>query len=224
MQNTTFAQLSHSISAERLAPYRQTGDSDADVLTRYLWNICLSEALYPTLQNLEIALRNSIYCAVRGATANADWLNSNSPLLANELIKVQEAESSLRRQGKSIAPGRLIAELSFGFWTSLLGSNYEQIFWPRLLHKAFPNLPASPHRRHHVARRFTVIRHLRNRISHHEPIWNRQNLAQEHSDLMGAVAWLNLTLSDMAKITDRFPIVHTQACYLQIQNEIDQQL
>ncbi len=51
---------------------------------------------------------------------------------------ILNAENQLVSQGKSIDSDRLVAELSFGFWTSLLNRHYEQQgLWPRLLRPVF---------------------------------------------------------------------------------------
>ena len=50
-----FAAPSRAHSADRHGAYRRAGDDDAAVLARYLWNTPFGEALYPTLQALEVA-------------------------------------------------------------------------------------------------------------------------------------------------------------------------
>jgi len=56
------AALRDTISSPRLdACRRLPSDDDLTLLGRYAWNVALSEALYPILQSLEIALRNGIH-------------------------------------------------------------------------------------------------------------------------------------------------------------------
>jgi len=51
------AVLGSIVSPTCLQAYRLATDrDDLDALARYLWNMALSEALYPSLQNMEIAL------------------------------------------------------------------------------------------------------------------------------------------------------------------------
>ena len=47
-RSTYFSGLESAISSDRLAPYRQIGDTELDTYGRYLWNMALSETLYPT--------------------------------------------------------------------------------------------------------------------------------------------------------------------------------
>ncbi|HKK10318.1 MAG TPA: hypothetical protein VJ939_05745, partial [Bacteroidales bacterium] len=71
------------------------------------------------------------------------------------------------REKKAIATGRVIAELSFGFWTSLFDSRFEKTLWKNL-RLAFPNCPKHIRQRKTMSSKFNGIRKLRNRIFHHE--------------------------------------------------------
>src|SRR5438552_2173704 len=117
-QQDLFAALSRAHSPERLGAYRRAGDDEAAVLARYLWNSQLSEALYPTLQALEVALRNSVHAAVSRAYGRADWYDGTPAILqARQQDLVADATATLRAAGKPVTPGRVVAELPFGFWT-----------------------------------------------------------------------------------------------------------
>jgi hypothetical protein len=67
------------------------------------------------------------------------------------------------------ASGRVVAELSLGFWRFLLARHYDETLWRSALYRAFPG---QSHRRvvHDAA---TVLHLCRNRVAHHEPIFNR---------------------------------------------------
>jgi hypothetical protein len=210
MQDRFFAPLREVISNERLEAYRRTAsDTDPDLLGRYQWNIALSEALYPVLNILEIALRNSIHQAIRQAFNNQLWMDMRPALLdPREQEKVIAAKQELQRQRKPPAPGRLIAELNFGFWTSLFDARYEQRLWPRLLKDTFPTLPSRLRTRRTLSRRLNDIRYLRNRIFHHEPIWHLKDLGQRHGAILEAIYWISPTLRNMIQPIDRFPEVY----------------
>ena len=62
-----FDELAVILSRERLDGYLghvHCNNSKNDALITYSWNIELSQALYPVLQILEIALRNSVHDAI----------------------------------------------------------------------------------------------------------------------------------------------------------------
>ncbi len=67
-----------------------------------------------------------------------------------------------------VLPGKVVAELTFGFWVDLCSKRNNNILWvQRKLSGAFPNTAM---RRDQVHQRLKIIQALRNRISHHEPV------------------------------------------------------
>ena len=73
------------------------------------------------------------------------------------------------RDGRVEVHGRVIAELPLGFWSSLLGNDYNRRLWQPCLRTAFDG----PVRRTHLHAELNDLRLLRNRIAHHEPIHGR---------------------------------------------------
>ncbi|WP_444945362.1 hypothetical protein ACJJIP_13825 [Microbulbifer sp. VTAC004] len=82
----------------------------------------------------------------------------------NLFAGADSAAAGLQQALGGLDAGRVIAELSFGFWTSLLDRRYKQVLWPRLLKTAFPEMPRRLRTRNNLSRRFQRICHLRNRI------------------------------------------------------------
>lgn len=212
-----------AVSQERLEAYRLKGDSDLDLLTRYNWNICASEALYPSLHNLEVAFRNSLHSAISAKYGTANWMWSDPPVSRQEeKDQVAKAEDTLIRHRKRIEPPRMVAELTFGFWTSLLNRRYERVLWPGLLKDVFPFLPARVRRRDFVSARFENIRRLRNRTFHNEPIWRRP-LVQDHAEILEAIGWIDPQLQILTQAYDRFAVVHTNTFLSQLRARVEQQ-
>lgn len=210
MQAEFAAQLIQALSGERLGAYRdRTGGDGLQLFSHYTWNMALSESLYPALQVLEVALRNSIHNAARAHFGCDDWFNDRALVnSSHEIAALNKAHRTLQRQRRPLDSGRVIAELSFGFWTSLLDRRYEQVLWPRLLKAAFPEMPRRLRTRQNLSRRFQRIRHLRNRIFHHEPIWHWKDLARQHRDTLEAVAWIEPAAQALVTAVDRFPDVY----------------
>lgn len=208
-----FSSLRLSISRERLAPYRRSEDEDEiDAFARYYWNTALSEALYPVLQCLEISLRNSIHRAAVQAFDKDSWFDPEVKILQDrESKKVAEAKENSKRGNKPIEPGRIVAELNFGFWTSLLNSRYEQVLWPKITRTTFPHVPRRFRNRKALLKRLNSIRYLRNRVFHYEPIRHWEDLAQQHTDVLETIAWINPALSRTMGILDRFLDVYEQS-------------
>ncbi len=77
---------------------------------------------------------------------------------------LRRAKQSIEREGKPLEPGRLVAELAFGFWTGLTSAKYEAL-WRDHLYKIIPRRPVQSGAVHD---RLNTIRKLRNRVAHHE--------------------------------------------------------
>lgn len=198
-----------AISPERLEVYRHRGDGDAETIARYCWNVSLSEALYPTLQTLEVALRNTVHHAASDSYQNEMWFDgSRSPLRRTEKEALDTAKETLSRRQRPMEPGRIVAELNFGFWTSLFNRRYEQVLWPAMLKAAFPDMPRRLRTQRNLSNRFNDIRKLGNRVFHHERIIHKENLPRVHAEITEAIGWISPVLHAYVIKVDRFPHLH----------------
>lgn len=117
------AALRSSVSAERLQRYEAMARGDiAEALRLYMWNTALSEALYGTIQGLEITLRNKMHERL-AARFGPRWYDVASVGLQYiQQDQVLRAKQSLQQQGKPPDSPRIVAELSLGFWVGLFGT------------------------------------------------------------------------------------------------------
>ncbi|HEX8907107.1 MAG TPA: hypothetical protein VF771_19810 [Longimicrobiaceae bacterium] len=217
MQAPYLESVWRALSPERLGSYRFGGDDDVGAVCTYLWSMSLCEALYPSLHGLEVALRNTLFNAGElrySGVAWRDvpcWLDADPPILApEEHGRVQEAKARLRSRGKPLEAPRLVAELTFGFWTALLDVRYEhrQVLWPHLLSSAFPGVPASMRKRKAISAKLNQVRFLRNRAFHHEPIWHWRDLKEQHAAIREVTRWISPALESTVAVADRFPAVY----------------
>lgn len=213
--------LHHPISQERLESFRPAGGSDLDMLVTYFWNLALGEALHHSVQSVEVALRNATHSAATNAFGTAYWFDQPGLLLPRERDLVAQARAELVRNGKQQNDGRIVAVLTFGFWTGLLNRPYESRLWHTnnltILKTAFPHASRRYQNRGQMWHRFDSIRRLRNRIMHAEPIWQRPNLARDHQDILEAIGWISCALRDQLGLLDRFPDIYRDG-----QTEIEQ--
>jgi hypothetical protein len=82
-----------------------------------------------------------------------------------------EAISKARQKQISVADGQIIAQLTMFFWKRLFSSDYEVMFWNRSLKRIFPDKRL---KRAEIATHFEEIYQARNRVAHHEPIYDRR--------------------------------------------------
>lgn len=216
LPNYEFLRFKKAISIKRLNAYKKhTSDDDLDLLSTYLWNIALSEALYPVFHNFEVALRNSFHHTI-ARSFGEDWLYKTDSKLLNikEKETVKCAIENLKKKGQNISSDNLISELSLGFWVSLSFATYEgkDKLYPKLFKdKEFlPDLPTTKRTRKTLSSQLNSICKLRNRIFHHKPIWNERNLKQEYDNTLEVIQWISPILYEMTKTTSRFPEIYLQ--------------
>ena len=209
-QSKYFGEFQESVSNERLRPYlnRSPAGDHAQAFARYLWNLRLSESLYPSLQGTEIALRNSIHQAACEAFGDEYWFRTK--LIEREKETFLRLDSTLRTGTRGISPGRYVTEFSFGFWVGLFRGDYEQILWTRMLPSVFPLAPRRFRRRDGLHSRLDRIRRLRNRVFHHEPIWYWQDLEQRHEEILESIGWISPAMLSATGLLDRFDSVYTR--------------
>ncbi|HEX2204843.1 MAG TPA: hypothetical protein VHG91_16155 [Longimicrobium sp.] len=217
-QDSYFGSLQKALSHERFAAYRRPGCGDVEALANYLWNTALCEALYPAVQGLEVALRNTLFDAGEAAFADRAareapcWLDAYPPvLLPGEAARVEQAKRGLRSRQRALEPGRIVAELSFGFWTALFDVRYEtsRILWPRLFkHGVFTGAPRRLRTRGTLSPMLNRVRLLRNRAFHHESIWHWRDLAEQHALTLELLGWVSPALRGAVELVDRFGPVH----------------
>lgn len=212
-QNSLFNDISQAFSEPRLSAYlkRPECQDTLDALAAYYWNIQLSESFYVTLQSLEVALRNALHRSLTQHFQTENWFD-NSFLHSKEQTAINQAKITLTKQNKLTDANRIVAELHFGFWTSLFDVRYEhhQILWPHLLTGVFPFIPKSLRTRRYLSKQLNCVRNLRNRIFHYEPIWYWKDLPQQHQNVLNLLQWLSPTAYQHIMLLDHFQNVHQQ--------------
>ena len=209
-------------SQERLKNYKiNPSDTDEEVIARYLWNIALSEALYPAIAIFEINLRNNIYNSI-SKHIKKDWLDEvNTPWLLKvprnlkynvENKQIMDAKKQLTKLKKPHSQGQIISQLTLGFWVNMLKLQYKPDIWtkPKVFDDAFPyfNIKCSD-RIAYVDPYLKRILKLRNRLFHHEPIFNHpQGLDVVFNDLLTVMSWLSADTKDLLNILNRFDKVY----------------
>lgn len=85
--------------------------------------------------------------------------------------KSHEEISKARQKEINVVDGQVIAQLTMAFWKRLFSSEYEYELWDRSLKFIFPNKNL---KRANIATHFEEIYQARNRIAHHEPIYDKR--------------------------------------------------
>ena len=100
------------------------GNEDRAIL-HYRCNLQLAEALYPSLSVLEVTLRNALCRELETMTRRADWYATfpSTPGLSKLNRYITQANKQIAGRHEPITPSKVTAELTLGFWVSLLNSD-----------------------------------------------------------------------------------------------------
>lgn len=183
--------MQNTLSKQRLSSYQKDGDSNLDAsINRYKWNIKLSQSLYPSLSLVEVSLRNHLDMGLTEKFGN-DWIN-HSFLGYYHADQIKETKANLLKNQKVVNKENIIASLTFGFWTSLFYKNYRNIYADgKILKIAFPKIQNYYRDREKLNKLCECIKSLRNRVFHHEPIYNIRDLVQKVYDIENLLSWMN---------------------------------
>jgi hypothetical protein len=207
----SYQALERAFSRERMAAYvNPENPGDRETAARYVWDRALASAIQPVLHALEIAFRNELARAASKLTAARNFRSAGVPswldavpsmLMERERQKVQNAKERLGSDPRRWTEGRLISKLDFGFWVALCRDAYADSrgvgprLWPRALGLAFQMRPKSVTTRAEIYHQFDRVRMFRNRVAHHEPIWDRDYIVQ-HDYILESLGWISPRLAD----------------------------
>jgi hypothetical protein len=187
------------ISAPRFGTYlRATGNDHARALALYEWNLDISSAFIVPLQVCEVAIRNGVVEAIEKVHGpNWPWSNGFLRSLPRPRRPSDyNPEADLRGvAARQPTTGKIVAELKFAFWEHIFTAGQDNRIWGPHFAASFVGAPAAmpiPTARAKAHDNLGVIRKLRNRIAHHEPIFTR-NLQDDYNRLHEMIAWRSPT-------------------------------
>jgi Abi-like protein len=207
------ASLQACISKPRLQAYVAASRGViSDAMDLYTWNTAASAAFYGPLQAVEVALRNAINAELRNYFRRDDWYDDPNFRVTHWIEKwVDGAKDDLTKHMSPITNDNLVAALSFGFWSGLLGPGHRRLHEMRLwrfpLRRAFRGLPVAV--RADVFDNVDRLRTFRNRIAHHEQIFTR-SLHDDHARIIRVASWLNADLAHWIRYHSRCSAIIAQ--------------
>lgn len=209
--------LTTLLTPERLAPYRAAVGGDTDrALDLYEWNGRISAAVFEDLGYLEVVLRNACHHQLgrwhRARGGAGPWYLDPVFTTASQ-DDIDKARRRATRAGRTELPGRVVAELMFGFWRFLHARSYEATLWTPCLRLAFPHL--QPRRRQIVYTRLDHLNTLRNRIAHHEPVHGARiagtghDIAGLHTEMLEVLGWIDPVVEHWVRARSAVPSLLT---------------
>ena len=192
----------------------------------YADNLRTAQSFCPSLSVLEVALRNAIHDSLTTEFRSSNWLleqqtefmidsrltyiNREGEEIKNckalNMVAAAIKEFKEQRQYSPSTGSAIIAELPFGFWTTLFNKKYFDILNRTPLY-AFPARPRGT-TWENVNARLISVRKFRNRVYHYEPICFQNNspnilcfqqLHDIHSDITDLLAWISPDVAQWLK-------------------------
>lgn len=182
------------VTAERMRSYLRASDDDLDAaFALYEWNMRMAAAMLLTIGMVEIVVRNAMDQAMtRLAVARhwSSWLDG-APLDRRGREDIARARDRATRHGRlPEVHGKVVAELSFGFWRYLAANRYLTALWTPALHSAFPHGPGDKRQlRGRVDHALGNLLIVRNRAAHHEPL-HRRHLTRDVAMATEIASWI----------------------------------
>jgi hypothetical protein len=207
-------QVARWISPYRFGPYLAAANHDHEAALRlYEWNAAASAAFLEVFHYLEVLLRNAmdevlapleVVPTARLRPHDGWWFLSRTFLSdrGQAVAATSRDQLPVGEQGKR---DKVLANLTLGFWEGLFTSTYENLFRHHL-RECFPSRPESGFERKDVSTRLEALRKLRNRVAHHEPVWN-QPLEELHEQALDIVGWLDTDAGRWVRQRSRVPAV-----------------
>lgn len=172
------------LSVPRFDAYMSVcGDDVATALALYEWNISLCQVLLKDLSHFEVALRNAYDRALDGYWhGSAHWLFDNDSPVRRPIMRRNAGGNTvdvnrLNRKQIQIATGSLsqpatpdcvVSNLTLGFWAHMTDRSHERDLWIPVIHCVWPRGT----NRKDLHRKIQSVNALRNRVAHHEHLFN----------------------------------------------------
>ncbi|MCB5319945.1 Abi family protein [Yersinia massiliensis] len=140
--------------------------------------------------------------------------------------QINAARKKLINENKPLTPENYIAKLTLGFWVSMVDKTFDVnkatylCLWPHLRDKVFPNAidnrTGYPLSVNNIGTALRDINKIRNRLSHHEPLWRISTtysveqainkVALDYKKCLTIIHWINpsnLKLLNIIENTDK---------------------
>jgi len=212
-----YPELEYLLSQPRLHRYLTVcNNSKTRAKKLYKANLRLAQAFYPVLNLFEVILRNQIHYRLSAHFTNPNWITTEKNGFMNDVSlkksrfylkkQVLKAERKLKRYNRTITSGRIIAEQTLGFWTSLFEPHHFKLIKGAAIH-CFVNKPAKANRKT-IWRKLQRIRNFRNRVYHNEPICFKgrnidfQQAEKVKGDIYELLLWLGNKAEEYINIYD----------------------
>lgn len=167
-----------ALSTPRMSTYLFASSGNPQTAVElYGWNGMVSAALMVPAHFAEVVTRNLVDEVVTAAYgAMWPWDNSFTQSLPSPKTAFNPRRHLTQTREGFTSTGKVIAELKFVFWQSIFTSRHDTRLWSTRLANSLPGATegsTDSDLRKRIYDDLETIRRVRNRVAHHEPIFNR---------------------------------------------------
>lgn len=198
------------LSMPRFQRYLAAAQGDPEnALRLYQWNSQLAAAFLYPLHVCEVALRNCISDAIVKVYGES-WPWSESFLKSLPEIKGRNyspKDEIVIKNKKHESAGKVIADMNFAFWLSMLTSRHDSRLWGKYFKDEFVGYGDGDVGvcRANLYSKIDKIKAFRNRVVHHEPIF----LANSEHELNYIISVIGVMCKFTAEWVERTQSVRT---------------
>lgn len=197
----TIQAVKQSLSPPRIGTYEAVLDATGAPITSqqalhlYAWNAQVSAAFLAPLHICEVVIRNAVSDALVAVYGpNWPWSTGFTQSLPTNPAGYSQLQDVTYARSTQTTTGKVIPELKFAFWEKMFTARHDARLWIPYMSRLFAGLPPGPNSKKAIGQyRMAIynelghIRALRNRIAHHEPIFER-DLAEDFQRISALIA------------------------------------
>ena len=188
-----YQSIENTLSLSRLTTFRNAvvkkigNDCTATTLKLYEWNAQLSSVMFFPLHIYEVVLRNAVSEAISMRYGD-DWPTN---VVFQNSLPYKDKQDLVRLTQDYQGVGKLLPELKLSWYENMLAKRHEGRIWKPFIKQVFPNSTENTVStiRNTLKNGCDIIRKQRNRIAHHEPIFNQPTLTRLLPLIEEAVSW-----------------------------------
>lgn len=194
-----------ALSVPRFSTYLAAANNDSNSEVQlYFWNAAAASSLMLPMHFAEVSTRNSAAEALKSVYGPRwPWNPSFEFSLPSPHRGFNPRSELVTVRSKESTTGKVVAELKFVFWQKMFTQRFDARLWDGRILSLFPNAAVTVEAdlRTRVYSDLEVIRKLRNRMAHHEPIFAR-NLNAELEQILDLIQLRSMEVADWVRANE----------------------
>jgi hypothetical protein len=204
------AALVAGFSKPRLEVYLLSVAADPDRAWELIqWEQRVAASMWTEIANCELVVRNAINRSLQDQAGTLDWHDQLPRLGVHgaDRRRIDEVIQRLVDEHRVVTVDRVVANLTFTFWTNLVSSAYDRTLWRNGLADTFGRAP-----RRDIHAGMERVKTLRNAIAHHQVLVKDSRSETSNERLERGVAAIHrlIRLTTLPLLADKLCTAQTK--------------